>query len=434
MSDDKNNKDNTQDKKDDAQVKNELSAIKAQATATNNPAELARLASAAASLASSTSNPELIEQIKNLQSTISKKEENAEQVISSKIASENLEGQGGHDPEALRKQQEHEERRARIEKNWSEYEKIEKDFDKELKERSNFLDQVINNPESLTEEQKRIARGEYRDEEEKKEAERKAQLYISGATQTYELQKDLNKSIEHEQEQINELKKKIEAELDPQKKEALLQKQQQHQTNIDNDKEKLNKKIDPKVIELDLERQKLIKAAEKSPELIKPRIKEHFKGNIDRYKEIVVKDPNFKGLDEMYELIKKADLEKELGVEKEISEYQKATNNKSANIEQSTAKQKIKEIPINTQDSTFSTQQKYGKGNIPPEVKNEITEKKIIRLGYEKDVQVINGKLRATQASQTTSNQIDKPPPTPVGAKFAARAEAMNKKNEGRAI
>ncbi|HJD55070.1 MAG TPA: hypothetical protein LFW21_00060 [Rickettsia endosymbiont of Pyrocoelia pectoralis] len=102
MADDQNNKDT---KKDDAQVKNELNAIKAQVTATNNPAELVRLAGAAAGLASSTNNPEILEQIKNLQSAISKKEENAEQVVSYNIVAENLETQGQQqNPEAAHEQ------------------------------------------------------------------------------------------------------------------------------------------------------------------------------------------------------------------------------------------------------------------------------------------------------------------------------------------
>ncbi|HJD56089.1 MAG TPA: hypothetical protein LFW21_05620 [Rickettsia endosymbiont of Pyrocoelia pectoralis] len=100
MADDQNNKDT---KKDDAQVKNELNAIKAQVTATNNPGELARLAGAAASLASSTNNPEILEQIKNLQSAISKKEENAEQVVSYNIVAENLEALR-QNPEATQEQ------------------------------------------------------------------------------------------------------------------------------------------------------------------------------------------------------------------------------------------------------------------------------------------------------------------------------------------
>ncbi|MEY4463663.1 MAG: hypothetical protein RLZZ81_634 [Pseudomonadota bacterium] len=96
------------DDKDDAQVKNELGAIKAQLTATANPAELARLASAAAGLASSTNNPEILEQIKSVQAAIAKKEETAEQNISSKIAAENLGTQEQHDPEIVREQELHE--------------------------------------------------------------------------------------------------------------------------------------------------------------------------------------------------------------------------------------------------------------------------------------------------------------------------------------
>ena len=425
------------DDKDDAQVKNELGAIKAQLTATANPAELARLASAAAGLAASTNNPELLEQIKGVQAAISKKEETAEQNISSKIAAENLGTLEQQDPEVVRKQQEHEERGARIEKNWVEYEKIEKDFRQQLKENSDFLDQVINSPESLTEEQKRLARGEYASEEERLEAERKAQQYINGAKLSYELQKDFNHSIEHEKEQLKDIKKKIEAEPDPQKKEALYQKQQQHQTRIDSYQEKLDKRINPAIAELDQERQKLIKATEKSPEFAKESIKKHFQGSIDKYKEMAAKNPNYKGLEEMYELVKKAELEKDLGIEKEIAEYQKSTAAKIETSEKITSpinqKEPAKSSPVK-EDSALTAQEKYGKGNIPPEVKNNITEKKIVKLGYENDLQAIKGKLPAIQASQPKSAQIASPAPTPAIGKFAAREAAMAKKNEGRNI
>ena len=106
MADDK---EDIQNNKDDAQVKNQLGAIKSQLTANANPAEIARLASAAAGLAASTNNPELLEQIKGIQAAISKKEETAEQNISSKIAAENLEApQQQHDPEIVREQELHE--------------------------------------------------------------------------------------------------------------------------------------------------------------------------------------------------------------------------------------------------------------------------------------------------------------------------------------
>ncbi|ASX27374.1 hypothetical protein BA173_00175 [Rickettsia sp. MEAM1 (Bemisia tabaci)] len=182
----KSNDNQAQNKQDDAQVKNDLNAIRAPLTATNNPTELARLASAAAGLASSTNNRELLDQIKNLQSSISKKEENAEQIIYSEASEKglNMEGQS---PEAIREHQEHIEREARIEKNWTEYEKIKKESLDRLKEDNKLLNQMINDPNSLTEEQKRLARGEYLNEEERKEAERKAQQDIDFAKRTYEL-------------------------------------------------------------------------------------------------------------------------------------------------------------------------------------------------------------------------------------------------------
>jgi|GEM_PF-5897266 len=82
---------NVGNKKEDAQVRNELNAIKAQINATNNPAELSRLAGLTRNLLSSTNNPQLIEQIKSTQSAIYSKEESAEQNVSSKRISENIE-------------------------------------------------------------------------------------------------------------------------------------------------------------------------------------------------------------------------------------------------------------------------------------------------------------------------------------------------------
>lgn len=288
-----------------------------------------------------------------------------------------------------------------------------------------MLTQALENPESLTDQQRRELTGKYLNEEEKKEAERKRQIIKNGYKAVDELGKDVNKSIERNNIKIDEINEKIKVEPVLQKKQILEnEKQQLEQQNIKN-KKILEEKVKPYDRERELERQKLVKLEKISPELAKDSIKKHFELNIDRYKEIYAKDPNFKGLDEMYELVKKADLEKELGIEKETAEYQKTKASKSSNIEQNP------KTINNPQDPILSAQEKYGKGNIPPEVKNNIAEKKIIGLGYEKDVKVIKGKLPAVQISPK-SNQIDKPYPTPAMAKFAARAEAMNKKNTGR--
>lgn len=131
----------TQNKKDDAQVKNELNAIRAQFTATNNPGELARLASAAAGLAASTNNRELLDQIKNLQSSISKKEENAEQVIYSSNAEKdlNMEGQGNqYDHEAAREQE-----------LYDRHEKLKAGHDQFMKEADEFIESKRKHNEEL---------------------------------------------------------------------------------------------------------------------------------------------------------------------------------------------------------------------------------------------------------------------------------------------
>ncbi|HJD59419.1 MAG TPA: hypothetical protein LFW20_01900 [Rickettsia endosymbiont of Omalisus fontisbellaquei] len=416
------------DDKDDAQVKNELGAIKAQLTATANPAELARLASAAAGLAASTNDPKLLEQIKGVQAAIAKKEETAEQNISSKIAAENLEAPQQPDHEAVREHLEHTEREKRIENNLAEFEKIEKEFHQIATEDRAVMRQAIDDPESLTDKQKRELKGEYLDEEEKREAERRTQIRINAATLSYQLEKDLKQSIGRDNKKIEEIKEKIKIEPNTEKKQVL----ENEKTQLEEQNKKrattLKERVEPANNQRELDRQELKELAEKRPELAKKSIIEHFTAYIDQYKELAAEDPNHKGLEEMYDIVKKAGLEKELGVEKEIVEYQKSNIAKIKTSEKITSPNSQKETTKTAsvkEDSVLTAQEKYGKGSIPPEIKNNITEKKIVKLGYENDLQAIKGKLPAIQVSQPKSAQIDPPYPTPAMAKFAARAKGI---------
>jgi len=414
-------------KLEDAQVKNVLGAIKAQLTATANPAELARLASAAASLESSTNSPEILEQIKGIQAAIAKKEETAEQIISSDIAAENLEVQEHQDPEMVRKHLEHEERKTRIDKNWAEYEKIEKESRERLITNNRFLDQIYNDPNSLTEEQKRLARGQYHSTEEKEEVERKAQQDIVFAKRTHELHRDLNHAIEHEQEQLNILAPKIEVEQTHADNDELLQKKQQYEANIILYKERLEQHINPAIAELDLEREKLLKVVDTHPDLVKDRIRIHFEGNIDRYEEMKILKGEPKALEEMEQLIKKAGLENELNTkrrDKVVLPQSKETTSSQVALSDISSNNKRHNIF----EETLNIRSEYKLGGVEKEVIRNIQIKGIENVGRLGDAQNITGRPVTGPTSPVENVTIKPPVQTPNMQNFAARGADIIKK------
>lgn len=420
-------------KLEDAQIKNVLGAIKAQLTATTNPAELARLASAAAGLASSTNNPEILEQIKGLQAAIAKKEETAEQMIFSNIAAENLEVQEYQDPEMMRKHLEHEERKTRIDKNWAEYEKIEKESRERLIANNKFLDQIYNDPHSLTEEQKRLARGQYHSTEEKEEAGRKVQQDIDFAKRTHELHRDLNYAIEHEQEQLNILAPKIKVDQTHAGNDELIQEKQQYEEHISLYQERLEQHINPAIAELDLEREKLLKVVETHPDLIKDRIRIHFEGNIDRYEEMKILKGEPKALEEMEQLIKKAGLENELNTKRrdkvDFPQSKDATSSQAAlsDISSNNKRHNILEEMLNIRSE-------YKLGGVEKEVIRNIQIKGIENLEWLGDAQKMTGRPVTGPTAPVEMVTIKPPKQTPSMQKFAARGADIIKNNLGRNI
>lgn len=158
-------------KLEDAQVKNVLGDIKAQmASATNNYAELDRLAGALASLAASTNNPELLAKIQSMLNEVGKREDTAKEVIRNDSTSENLEAQ-----ESI-EQTEH---KANIAK----YTAIKADFHKKLDEDLELLDAAID-PSRATPEQRRILENDLTDAE-REELKRKNQLKKEGYEHVY---------------------------------------------------------------------------------------------------------------------------------------------------------------------------------------------------------------------------------------------------------
>ncbi|WP_341792899.1 hypothetical protein [Rickettsia endosymbiont of Ceutorhynchus obstrictus] len=120
----------------DAQLENAISAIKAQLTATTNPAELARLGGEAAGLLSSTNNPDLIKEITNLQASIATKEETAQNRVSSGINAQNIEAEAlRQNPQELAEQQKLENFNIEHERLNAQHETFLKTADKYLAER-----------------------------------------------------------------------------------------------------------------------------------------------------------------------------------------------------------------------------------------------------------------------------------------------------------
>lgn len=414
-------------KLEDAQVKNTIGAIKAQLTATTNRGELERLAIGLESLALSTNNPELLEQIKFMKVFVDSEIETAGQIIRDSNNIDNLEEQEHQDPEMMRKYLEHEERKRRIDKNWNDYKKIEKESRERLIANNKFLDQIYNDPSSLTEEQKRLARGQYHSKKEKKEAERKVQQDIDFAKRTYELHKDLNQAIEHEQKQLNILVPKIEVEQIHASKDELLQKKQKYEENINLYCERLEQHINPAIAELDLEREKLLKAVETHPDLVKDRIRIHFEGNIDRYKEMKILKGESKPLEEMEQLIKKAGLENELNIKRRDKiALPQSKENISSHVTLSEVSSNNKRH--NILEETLKIKDEYKLGGIKKEVIKIFQFKVIENLGLSGDVQKMSGRPVTGPTSPERIVKIERPTPTPNMKKFAERSADIIKK------
>lgn len=415
-------------KLEDAQVKNVLDSIKAQmASATNNYAELGRLAGALAALAASTNNPELLATIKSMLNAVESKEETAKEVIRNDTTAENLEVQEHQDPEMVRKHLEHEERKTRIDNNWAEYEKIEKESRERLIANNRFLDQIYNDPNSLTEEQKRLARGQYHSTEEKENVEKKARQDIDFAKRAHELHRDLNHAIVYEQEQLNILAPKIEVEQTRAGNDELLEKKQQYEKNISLYQKRLEQHINPAIAELDLEREKLLKVVDTHPDLVKDRIRIHFEGNMDRYEEMKILKGEPKALEEMEQLIKKAGLENELNTKrrdkidlpqsKETTSSQVALSSISSNNKRH-----------NIFEETLNIRNEYKLVAVPKEVIRNIQIKGIENAGWLGDAQKMTSRPVTGPTSPVQNVTIKPPVQTPNIKKFAARGADIIKK------
>ncbi|AFE52719.1 hypothetical protein MA5_02715 [Rickettsia prowazekii str. GvV257] len=294
------------DYKDDAQIKNTLRAIKTQLTATANPSELARLASAAAGLALNTNNSELLEQIKGVQAAIAKKEENAGHNISSKIASENFERQQINNA-VLRTQQEYEERETRLKENYIQYDTVEEALYSLLTKETDLIKKANNIPESLTPDDLRRLKGENLTPEEQEE-ERKKFEYLSILGSIID---DTKKSNEYYDKRANEINEQLNKTII---NEEFRKNLEQEKKKIEGKKtqasEALNKKLKPIYKQMDEEREELFKLAEILPQYAQANIDKHAKLYAKQYQTKIENDPNYKELEKLQEIVSKIEYSK----------------------------------------------------------------------------------------------------------------------------
>lgn len=355
-------------KLEDAQVKNVLGAIKAQLTATANPAELARLASAAASLASSTNNPEMLEQIKGIQAAIAKKEETAEQIVNSDITAENLGAQ-----ESI----EQTEQKAHIEK----YSAIKDDFHKKLDEDLELLDAAID-PNRATPEQRRILEDDLTDAE-REELKRKSQLKKEGYEHVYNIKENAEKEIAQNNTKITGIDERLKATKDDNQRQSLEAERQQHIKANEVRQQELDDHVKDELAKRDKEREKLVEftklkeRVEKYPTTAKRFVREHFALHAAEYE----KNPDRTAINELHAMVRKVGLEKELGVAPDPQEVVPIQAIPNINEKQEVIRQDLNKA-INQVHEQYS-------GPIPREATDKMTNIIVHNEGYPHHIEIM---------------------------------------------
>lgn len=401
-------------KLEDAQVKNVLGAIKAQLTATVNPAELERLASAAASLASSTNNPEILEQIKGIQAAIVKKEETAEQIISSDIAAENLEVQ-----EPI----EQSEQKANIAK----YAAIKDDFHKKLDEDLELLDAAID-PSRATPEQRRILEDDLTDAE-REELKRKAQLKKEGHEHVYNIKEHAEKEIEQNNTKITGIDERLKATKDDNQRQALEAEKQQYIKANEIRQKELDDHVKDELAKRDKEREKLAEftklkeRVEKYPTTAKRFVREHFELHAAEYE----KNPDRTAINELHVMVRKVKLAEELGVSPDPQEIDQIQSVQKIDERQKVVKQDLNKA-IN------QVHEKYSGRPIPREATDKMANSIVHNLGYAEHAKIIAEKKQVTEITNEKTNTISPPPKTPAVDKSGPGGGTPRGRTGGREI
>lgn len=393
-------------KLEDAQVKNVLGAIKAQLTATANPAELARLASAAASLASSTNNPEILEQIKGIQAAIAKKEETAEQIISSDIAAEILEVQ-----EPI----EQTEQKANIAK----YAAIKNDFHKKLDEDLELLDAAID-PSRATPEQRKILEDDLTDAE-REELKRKTQLKKEGYKHVYAIKENAEKEIAQNNKKITSIDERLKTTKDDKQRQTLEAEKKQYIKTNEERQQEINDHVTGEIEKRDKEREKLTEftklkeRVEKYPTTAKRFVREHFELHAAEYD----KNPDRTAINELHAMVRKVNLVKELGISSDPLEIEPKQATPNINEKQEVIKQELNKA-INQMHAQYS-------GAIPREETDKIANITIHNEGYQHHIDIKKMNNIDKTEEQNLINSIE---PAPISGQLKP-SNTPNKPTQG---
>lgn len=381
-------------KLEDAQVKNVLGDIKAQmASATNNYAELSRLAGALAALAASTNNPELLATIKSMLNAVEGREETAKEVIRNDATSDNLEAQ-----EPI-EQTEH---KANIEK----YTAIKADFHKKLDEDLELLDAAID-PSRATPEQRRILENDLTDAE-REELKRKNQLKKEGYEHVYNIKEHAEREIKQNNTKITKIDERLKATKDDNQRQSLEAEKQKYIQANEVRQQELDDYVKEALAKRNTEREKLAEftklkeRVEKYPNFSKETVREHFELHAAEYD----KNPDRTAINELHAMVRKVKLAEELGVSPEPQEGDQIQSVQKINARQEVVKQNLNKA-INQVHEQYS-------GHIPREATDKIANIIEHNLGYAEHATIIAEKKQVKEITQEKTNAISPPPKTPT--------------------
>lgn len=401
-------------KLEDAQVKNVLGDIKAQmVSATNNYAELGRLAGALASLATSTNNPELLATIKSMLNEVGKREEAAKEVIRSDATSDNLEAQ-----EPI-EQTEH---KANIEK----YTVIKADFHKKLDEDLELLDAAID-PSRATPEQRRILEDDLTDAE-REELKRKAQLKKEGYAHVYNIKENAEKEIEQNNTKITGIDERLKATKDDNQRQSLEAEKQKYIQANEVRQQELDDHVKEELAKRDKEREKLAEftklkeRVEKYPTTAKRFVREHFELHAAEYD----KNPDRTAINELHAMVRKVKLAEELGVSPDPQEVDQIQSVQKIDARREVVKQNLNKA-INQVHEKYS-------GPIPRKETDKIANSIVHNFGYTEHATIIAEKKQIKEITQEKTNAISPPPKTPAVDKIGPGRGTPGGGTEGRGV
>ncbi|WP_425363779.1 hypothetical protein [Candidatus Tisiphia endosymbiont of Hybos culiciformis] len=315
-------KGNKKDSADFAQLDNAVNDIKSQMRSTN-PAELARLNASITSLLSSDLPPEMLAKLKDLLSSITEKEERAEQVI------RYTQEEQSKAAEEARLLQEHieflekeahianERREQELKQHFEDYALIKDDAHKQNQDDIALLEQAAKDPNSLTAAQRAQLMGQYATDEEREAADKKEQEMKKCLEIHYAIKKKNNETIAYKQSKIkaNDTIINHPATYEPEKK-------KRHQENVVLEQEIVNHRkdlvsLEPLDKDREQERQVLLSLVNSgNPELAVERLKDHYSDHIDKYDKEKQQDPNHQGYNELQSIVMKLGGHKKLGLPK----------------------------------------------------------------------------------------------------------------------